>query len=178
MVRCQLCGKGDYHTTQYWHRKRQDAYPEVIRESLGGGDDSALGSEMDQTGTDSDEGDDQPPPKVPEGKRVNAIRLRFDAMGKDSNPTAAWHLLKFMEATSLSDYCGGWIRGVAVQPRTYYTKDEVVKYAKRSEAVSRREKEGDIRKLEKEIKAILRVQSVFRLDGLNKMSREWDLRAM
>ena len=112
---------------------------------------------MDQIGSDSDEGDEQPPPKeVPEGKRVNAIRLLFDAMGKDSNPTAAWHLLKFMEATSLSDYCGGWIRGVAVQPRTYYTRDEVVEYANQAEAVSRREKEGDIRKLEKEIKVILR----------------------
>ena len=52
----------------------------------------------------------------------------------------------------MSDYCGGWIRGVAVQPRIYYTRDEVVEYINRAEAVSRREKEGDIRKLEKGIK--------------------------
>ena len=43
-----------------WHRKRQDAYAEVIRESLGKDDDSEPGSEMDQIEGDSDEGDEQP----------------------------------------------------------------------------------------------------------------------
>ena len=56
----------------------------------------------------------------------------------------------------MPDYCGGWIRKVAIQPRTYYIRDEVVEHADRAEVVSRRENEGAIRKLEREIKVILR----------------------